>query len=191
MQPQGCMFKIVGGTETGEAITISWSYKIHPLRARSRPDCLFQPVTLRVAGTSIRFCLALLESFMTQETQPIHPHYGKNFRCIGSACEDTCCHGFTIPMDKATYEKYQAFPEGEIRSLATKYISLTTTHTTDSLYAQIDLTAAKDCPFLTTERLCGVQKEHGPKSLSATCSIYPRVLNRVGEVLEISLYLSC
>ena len=128
---------------------------------------------------------------MTQETQPIHPHYGKNFRCIGSACEDTCCHGWTIPMDKATYEKYQAFPEGEIRSLVTKYISLTTTHTTDSLYAQIDLTAAKDCPFLTTERLCGVQKEHGPKSLSATCSIYPRVLNRVEEVLEISLYLSC
>jgi lysine-N-methylase len=40
----------------------------------------------------------------------LRPQYAKAFRCIGSECEDTCCHGFDVPIDKATYEKYQTLP---------------------------------------------------------------------------------
>ncbi len=39
--------------------------------------------------------------------------------------------------------------------------------------------------------MCGIQHEYGSQLLSATCSIYPRVLNLVSGVLEGSLTLSC
>jgi lysine-N-methylase len=124
---------------------------------------------------------------MTPDIQPSRPRYGEGFRCIGAACEDTCCHGWGIPVDRTTYEKYQAFPEGDLRSLVTQHVALNTVDASDTLYARINLTPSRDCPFLATNRLCKVQKEYGSGFLSATCSIYPRVLNRVDGELEVSL----
>jgi lysine-N-methylase len=96
-----------------------------------------------------------------------------------------------VLVDKATYEKYQEFPQGELRSLVQQYVSLNTVNASDTLYAKIVPTSSDDCPFLATDRLCGVQKEFGSEYLSATCAIYPRVLNSVDGELETSLYLSC
>ena len=39
-----------------------------------------------------------------QPTRQIRPFYAENFHCIGSACEDTCCRGWSVPIEKATYE---------------------------------------------------------------------------------------
>jgi lysine-N-methylase len=128
---------------------------------------------------------------MTQDVKAIRPRYGKNFRCIGSACEDTCCHGWTVQIDKGTYEKYAAFPDSRLRGLAQQYVSINETNANDVLFAQIQLTAEKHCPFLSPDRLCGVQQEYGAEYLSAACSIYPRMLNRVEDELEVSLHLSC
>jgi lysine-N-methylase len=128
---------------------------------------------------------------MTLKPEQVRPHYASAFRCIGPDCEDTCCRGMWVLIDKLTYEKYQAFPAGEIRSLVEQYVTLKTEDASDALYAQINATPSSDCPFLGTDRLCGVQKQFGSESLSATCSIYPRVLNRVKSELEVSLYLSC
>jgi lysine-N-methylase len=121
----------------------------------------------------------------------LRPQYGRRFQCAGGACEDTCCHGWSIPVDKQTYEKYQLLPAGSIRSVVDTHVSTVPSASTDTLYATIKLTSEKECPFLTAERLCGLQKEHGNDYLSATCSIYPRVLNQVEGQLEVSLYLSC
>jgi lysine-N-methylase len=96
-----------------------------------------------------------------------------------------------VLIDKATYDKYQDFPQGEFRSLAQQYVSLNTIDASDTLYAKIVPNESNSCPFLTTERLCNMQKEFGHEYLSATCSIYPRVLNSVNGELETSLYLSC
>ena len=50
---------------------------------------------------------------MNQRT--IHvPAYMKNFSCLGSTCEDTCCSGWTIDIDKKTYEFYENNPEVDI-----------------------------------------------------------------------------
>jgi lysine-N-methylase len=46
---------------------------------------------------------------MTPETQRIQPCYGSTFQCIGSECEDSCCHGMSVLVDKKTYESYQRF----------------------------------------------------------------------------------
>ena len=44
-----------------------------------------------------------------------YPHYYKKFRCIASACEDTCCAGWAITIDPKSLKKYRQ-AEGDICS---------------------------------------------------------------------------
>lgn len=97
----------------------------------------------------------------------------------------------SVLLDRRTYEKYQAFPEGELRILGQQYVVRNTENPTETLYGRIDLNAAHDCPFLSTGRLCTIQNQLGVTALSPTCSIYPRALNQVHDEIEVSLHLSC
>jgi lysine-N-methylase len=119
-----------------------------------------------------------------------HPSYAAAFRCIGPECEDDCCHGWTIPLDRRTYENYQLFPVEKLGSIVQQYVTeVPDEHA--SLHARINLAPSGYCPFFGADRLCGIQKEYGAALLSSTCSIYPRTLNGVDGVLEGSLTLSC
>ncbi|WP_263419214.1 flagellin lysine-N-methylase [Terriglobus albidus] len=122
---------------------------------------------------------------------PSQPLYGQAFQCVSGACDDTCCNGFSVPVDKKTYEFYRLLPVSEIRSAVDTHIRKVPGSTSDNLYASIEMTADKKCPFFTAQRLCGIHKEHGHDYLSAACSTYPRALNQVDGRLEVSLYLSC
>jgi lysine-N-methylase len=133
---------------------------------------------------------------LSQERSMTHnparrPLYASTFRCIGGACEDTCCRDMAVMVDKATYDKYQNFPPGEIRSLLQRHVTRNTVDANDILYAIINPASSNYCPLFAADRLCGLQKQFGSEVLCATCSIYPRVLNSVDGVLETSLYLSC
>jgi lysine-N-methylase len=120
-----------------------------------------------------------------------HPTYAAKFRCIGPDCEDPCCNDWDIPLDRATYERYRHFPREGLGAIVSEFVLPSTPPQPDELYAQIHRAPSGKCPFLGTDRLCGIQKEYGPNLLSSTCSIYPRSLNRIGELLEGSLILSC
>ena len=37
----------------------------------------------------------------------IIPKYMTQFKCIGGACEDNCCIGWDVDIDKNTYLKYK------------------------------------------------------------------------------------
>ncbi len=124
-------------------------------------------------------------------TKRTRPTYAGAFRCIGPACEDNCCHGWDIPVDKATYEQYLLFPADKLGWAVTGFVSATAEEAPDSLYAHIHMAASGECPFFEADRLCGIQKTYGPALLSSSCSSYPRALNKVDGVLEGSLSLSC
>jgi lysine-N-methylase len=119
------------------------------------------------------------------------PSYAANFRCIGSSCEDSCCSGWVIPVDKRTYEKYQEFPKEKCGDIVSEFVSVSPAASYDNVYAQVRPRSSGRCPFHTADRLCAIQQEYGPALLPATCSVYPRVLNYVEGVLEGSLLLSC
>jgi lysine-N-methylase len=125
------------------------------------------------------------------EGMPPPPTYAAGFRCIGASCEDTCCGTWNIPLDKKTYEQYRRFPFEKLGSLVAQYVSIAAPGTHENLFAQINTTPSGSCPFFTSERMCGIQHDYGGQFLSATCSLYPRVLNLVSGVLEGSLTLSC
>ncbi len=125
-----------------------------------------------------------------QKAHGNRPSYAAAFRCIGPDCEDDCCHGWTIPLDRQTYENYQLFPVEKLGSVVQQFVSVTPDEA-ENLHARINLTPSGFCPFFGADRLCGIQKEYGGALLSSTCSIYPRTLNSVDGVVEGSLTLSC
>jgi len=122
------------------------------------------------------------------------PDYASQFCCIGPACEDTCCVGWTVEFDKAICDKYQALPPSPLRDLILnnlKPLPLNPDGSTPYKFAAIQLTAEHACPLLGDDKLCQIQVTHGEAYLSSICAIYPRIKHCISGLDEISLYLSC
>lgn len=126
---------------------------------------------------------------MREVTRSAAPKHFGEFRCLGAECEDTCCDGWAVTVDKATYSKYQHYPDAGWRARFQQLVAINTAHPTDHDYARIQL-AGTTCPFLS-EGLCSIHKDLGPQYLSVTCASFPRVWNAVNQMLEQSLDLGC
>ena len=119
----------------------------------------------------------------------LQPGYFKDFHCIGPACEDTCCAGWIVHIDKDTYGKYQSCSDPEIGSSLHSLITINEKRSNNDDYAQVSLDGSV-CPFLS-EGLCAIQARLGEEYLSNMCATYPRVVNRVDDMWQRSLDLSC
>ncbi|HTW66401.1 MAG TPA: flagellin lysine-N-methylase [Bryobacteraceae bacterium] len=119
----------------------------------------------------------------------LQPRSYHAFRCIGAACEDTCCVGWIVNVDKQTYEAYQRCNDPELGPRLHELVTINTENPSSDSYARIAL-SGPDCPFLA-EGWCAIQKKLGEEYLSIMCSQYPRVMNVVDDVLQRSLDLSC
>lgn len=118
----------------------------------------------------------------------LEPGFFKAFKCIGAACEDTCCEGWGVPVDRNTYEKYQNVSAGEL-GVKLKQLVTIKDAASDSAYAAIQLNGSR-CSFLA-DGLCTIHAQLGEEYLSHTCATFPRVLNSFGHRRERSLDLSC
>jgi lysine-N-methylase len=126
------------------------------------------------------------------QNPPIHAAYAEDFHCIGSACEDTCCEGWGVPIDQAAYEKYQQLPAGPLRTLIeVNTLKMAEGATKPARFAQFQMSGTNRCPLLREDRLCRIQAELGEQALPLTCAKYPRVVHRVGGTEETALALSC
>ncbi|WP_327204964.1 flagellin lysine-N-methylase [Paenibacillus sp. Leaf72] len=125
-------------------------------------------------------------------TSPQHkvPKYMKQFACIGSACEDTCCAWWGISIDKHTYTKYQSVTNTSLRRKLKKNLSIKPQGSVQD-YAEMQLNPnTGDCAMLD-HGMCSIQLELGESYLSQTCRTYPRVINQAGNALEMTAQLSC
>jgi lysine-N-methylase len=119
----------------------------------------------------------------------LQPRSYRAFRCIGADCEDTCCIGWAVNVDRPTYETYQCCDDPELGDSLRQLVTINAANNGDDNYARITLSGA-GCPFLC-EGLCSIQKKLGEQYLSKMCAFYPRVMNLVDDVLHCSLHLSC
>ncbi|MCM3029678.1 flagellin lysine-N-methylase [Niallia sp. MER 6] len=121
------------------------------------------------------------------------PVYLNAFKCIGSECEDTCCANWTIAIDKKSYKKYKNVADREFQTKLKEGITRVkdTSKTNENLYAQMKLDENNQCNFLTENRLCGIQQKLGESFLCNTCSVYPRIINKLDDTLERSGTISC
>jgi lysine-N-methylase len=119
----------------------------------------------------------------------LQPRSYHAFRCIGAECEDTCCIGWLVNIDKTTYESYQRVEDPELGPRLRELVSIYPASTSDNDYARISLNSS-GCPFLT-EGLCGIQNKLGEEYLSTVCAKFPRAMTVVDDVLQRSLDLGC
>jgi len=113
-----------------------------------------------------------------------------HFRCIGAACEDTCCAGWGIVVDQQTYEKYQSLPARQIAGKdLSALVEFYDARSSSRDYARFRLEEAV-CPALE-QGVCAIQQTLGEPYIPDLCSTYPRSLTVIGRTLERSLHLSC
>jgi lysine-N-methylase len=127
-------------------------------------------------------------------TRMVRPVYAERFACIGPACEDTCCIGWSVHFDQAAWEKYQTLPAGPLRSLieiSVERLPLDAPVQPPGAFARVKMEPGRACPLLNEQKLCQIQVEHGEEFLSRTCATYPRIVHKIDDVEEKALSLSC
>jgi len=121
----------------------------------------------------------------------LSPSYLKTFSCIASACENSCCLGFTIRIDSETFSKYKVEDDPVIRKLFEENIYVIRSSSAKQDYITINPTEDYRCPFLTEEKLCFLQCRRGEEYLSEICASFPCITNIFNGVLEKSATLAC
>ncbi len=111
------------------------------------------------------------------------PAFFDQFKCIGSACTDTCCAGWEIEVDETTAEGYLtekgAFGDrlrSEIGSEPGEYFFKLKNNR---------------CPFLNRDNLCDIFINLGEDRLCDICREHPRFYNWFGDYTEVGLGLCC
>lgn len=112
----------------------------------------------------------------------VKPDYYKEFSCVADKCEDTCCAGWKIVIDKESLKKYRKI-DGPFKKRMRRSVNwLTGTFKQDK---------EKRCAFLNDRNLCDLYLAQGEEGFCHTCSSYPRHTEEFEGVREISLSVSC
>lgn len=121
------------------------------------------------------------------------PKFVSRFECTGGDCEDTCCSGWRIDLDRATLLQYESCEDPELRPLLQEYVKRNTADATVQACGHIQKLddTAHYCPFLDAAKLCRIQSRLGAEGLSDTCSDYPRSTVLLGDFHQTTLKLSC
>ncbi|OQY34918.1 MAG: hypothetical protein B6241_03295 [Spirochaetaceae bacterium 4572_59] len=129
---------------------------------------------------------------MKKLTKIIIPSYVRGFKCIGGECEDSCCTGWDIDIDKITYRKYFRTKNADMRKEFVKHVYKNENCDCEEVdYGKVRINESKRCPFLDENRLCRIYSNLGEDYLSNVCYSYPRVYNVLDGVYELSLFMSC
>ncbi len=119
------------------------------------------------------------------------PGYLEQFKCIGTDCPDTCCAGWQVDIDKATFKKLRNLDKGELATKVRKHIAVLPV-TSGKSYARVKLDDKLHCPMLTETMLCSIQQEVGADHLSMVCRDYPRQYTAIGnQTTQLLASLSC
>lgn len=129
---------------------------------------------------------------MKKLTKIISPSYVKGFECIAGDCEDSCCIGWNIDIDKITYRRYFRTKDMLMKKEFVKHIHRNEdSHCDEVDYGRARMQESKYCPFLNEDKLCRIYINLGEDYLSNVCSSFPRVYNILDGSYELSLYMSC
>lgn len=110
------------------------------------------------------------------------PDYYKEFTCTADKCEDTCCAGWQILVDKKSLVKYRRTRGPYLGTLLKRVNWLNGTFRQDK---------ERRCVFLNEDNLCDMYIHLGSASLCKTCRLYPRHIEEFEGVREITLSVSC
>lgn len=110
------------------------------------------------------------------------PDYYPSFECIADKCEDTCCAGWQIVIDKETLKKYTKI-KGDFRKRMFRSV--------DWFQGTFKQDKDKRCAFLNERNLCDLYLSQGENGFCKTCREYPRHTEEFEGIREITLSISC
>lgn len=126
----------------------------------------------------------------TQTVSALMPRYVERFRCIGSSCEDTCCSGWSIYVDKKTYKAYRKEAVPALDQLMANMERLDDSKDARTYAVIKTIGKQNDCSALQ-DGMCAVHAHLGESYLSHVCHSYPRSNRRMCGQVEQSITLSC
>lgn len=122
----------------------------------------------------------------------ISPTYLQQFQCIGGSCEDSCCVGWEVEIDRITFRQYFRTKDSAMRNMFQTYLYKNEdSYNVEVDYGKVRLGESMRCPFLDCEQYCKIYSSLGESFLSNVCTSFPRVTNAIDDFYEMSLYLSC
>lgn len=104
------------------------------------------------------------------------------FHCLADACEDTCCSGWQIVIDRKSLRHYRYY-WGKYRKILKQRVDWK-----NKVFRQ---EANGDCAFLKENGLCDMILQIGEKQLCRTCRRFPRHIEEFENVRELTLSMSC
>lgn len=110
--------------------------------------------------------------------------YYQNFHCIASACQHSCCIGWEIDVDDASYQRYRQV-SGRFGEKLRRNIVV------ENDYASFVLDKTERCPFLQKDGLCEIILKLGEHSLCDICTEHPRFYNNIADRTEVGIGLCC
>ena len=110
------------------------------------------------------------------------PDYYEDFECIADKCEDTCCAGWQIVIDKETLKKYIKI-KGDFKKEIFKKVNW--------FQGTFKQDKSKRCAFLNDKNLCDLYLNQGEDGFCKTCREYPRHTEEFEGIREITLSVSC
>lgn len=127
----------------------------------------------------------------TRTLPALLPRYVSRFSCTGPACPDNCCTGWTVSLDKKTFNAYRQSRHPELKAAFETSLRRQRSQASDTFYGRIEMTEEDNaCPMMK-DGLCGVHKHMDESHLSNTCFTYPRVSASFGGEVQQALQLSC
>ncbi len=111
------------------------------------------------------------------------PVYFDTFRCIASACPDSCCKEWAVQVDNASAAYYRSLPG----SLGDRLRQVLCDEDGETVMTIED----GRCPMWRADGLCRIQAELGEQALCKTCREFPRLTHDYGNFAELGLELSC
>lgn len=129
---------------------------------------------------------------MGKKFKSLYPEHYDEFKCIGGSCEDSCCVGWDIDIDKITFRKYYKVQDSEMKRMFQKNVHNNEESFSDDVdYGKVKLKNDKRCPFLDCDNYCVIHSKLGEDYLSNVCTCFPRITNLVDGCYERSLDVAC
>lgn len=129
------------------------------------------------------------------DIQTMQPEYVKEFSCIADKCEDTCCRGWGVQIDKKTFKEYKKIQKSSLDGREFFQGKFVQNKQSNSIhdYGIMRLDSDGRCMFLNDKNLCGIVLKYGPDKLCKTCTSFPRSysLYKKTEHQELALTTAC
>lgn len=110
-------------------------------------------------------------------------YYFDMFRCIASACPDSCCREWDVQVDDVAAACYRSLPG----PLGDRLREVLRDEDGETVMTILD----GRCPMWQEDGLCRIQAELGEAALCKTCREFPRLTHDYGDFIEKGLELSC